>query len=144
MKNKIVQFLTIGLLSAVAVSTVNSVRAEDKKAKAEAKVEAKADVKTDKAIPFHGKLSAVDKSAKTISIVGKDKTRTFNVTSDTKIMKKGKASTLDEAMVGDEVGGAYRDVDGKLNLTSLRIGPKPEGKKKADAGAEVEVKTKKK
>jgi len=32
--------------------------------------------------------------------------------------------------VGDEVGGSYKEVDGKLNALSLRIGPVPEGEKK--------------
>lgn len=77
-----------------------------------------------RAIPFHGKIDAVDKVAKTIK-VGE---RVFQVTSETRIVKQGKPATLDDAAVGELVGGSYvKGEDGKLNLRSLRIGPKPEG-----------------
>jgi len=68
----------------------------------------------------------VDKTAKTIK-VGE---RTFHVTSETRIMKAGKPATLDDAVVGEEVGGTYKEADGKLNAVSLRLGPRPEGGEK--------------
>jgi hypothetical protein len=54
------------------------------------------------------------------------------VTSTTKITKAGKLAMLEDATAGEEVGGAYHEGEsGKLELMSLRIGPKPEkeGKK---------------
>jgi hypothetical protein len=85
----------------------------------------KQDPKTSKkqgAGPFHGNLLAVDKIAKTIS-VGK---RMFQVTSETKIKKNDKPATLDDGVIGEEVGGYYKTgADGKLNATSIRFGPKP-------------------
>ena len=73
--------------------------------------------------PFHGKLKAVDKTAKTITI-GET---TIHITSETKIMKDGKPATLDEAVVGEVAGGAYRkSEDGKQNATTIRFGAKPE------------------
>jgi hypothetical protein len=76
-----------------------------------------------RAVPFRGKLDAVDQQAKTIK-VGE---RTFHVTSDTRIMKAGKPATLAEVKVGEEVGGAYREGDDKkLNVVSLRVGPRPQ------------------
>ena len=85
------------------------------------------------AIPFRGKLTSVDKSAKTIT-VGE---RTFQITSETRIMKAGKPATLDDAVVGEEVGGQYKKAgDGKLVAGMVRFGPRPEGesngKKKKD------------
>lgn len=72
--------------------------------------------------PFNGKIAAVDVTAKTITI-GK---RTFLVTPASKVMKDGKTATLADAKVGDQVGGQYREApDGKLEVLSLRIGPKP-------------------
>ena len=72
--------------------------------------------------PFHGNLAAVDKVAKTIT-VGK---RTFQITSETKIKKDDKPATLDDGLVGEEVGGYFKTgQDGKLNATSVRFGPKP-------------------
>lgn len=79
-----------------------------------------------RALPFQGKLDAVDQQAKTIKI-GE---RVFHVTADTKISKDGNRATLADAKVGDQVGLSYREVEKKLNLVSLRIGPKPEAKPK--------------
>jgi hypothetical protein len=71
--------------------------------------------------------------AKTIT-VGK---RTFQITSATKLKKGDKPATLDDGIVGEEVGGYYKTgEDGKLNATSIRFGPKPGGagtEKKHDA-----------
>jgi len=76
-----------------------------------------------RAIPFRGKIAAVDKQAKTIK-VGE---RTFHITAESKIAKAGKPATLDDATVGEEVGGAYREgADKKLNVVSLRVGPRPD------------------
>lgn len=88
-------------------------------------------------IPFHGKLKAIDKTAKTIS-VGET---TVQITSDTKIMKTGKPATLEDGVIGEPVAGAYKkSADGKLNATTVRFGAKPEG---AESSAKPEKKPKK-
>ena len=113
--------LFIAALVAVftAFSTLPITAAEDKAA---VKKEA-----TARAVPFGGKIASVDKQAKTVT-VGK---RVLQVTSDTKITKNEKPATLDDATVGEEVGGQYhQDADKKMNLVSLRIGPKAEAPKK--------------
>jgi len=75
--------------------------------------------------PFHGKLLALDKSARTIT-VGK---RTFQVTPETKIIKNEKPATLNDGVVDDVVSGYFKtSSDGKLTLTTLRFGPKTETK----------------
>jgi hypothetical protein len=72
-------------------------------------------------VPFHGKVDHLDKAGRTLKI-GQ---RTFHVTDATKITKAGKTATFDETAVGEEVGGAYQQGEGgRLELTSLRIGPK--------------------
>ncbi len=87
---------------------------------------AKGEKKGPRSLPFRGKVGAIDKDAKVIT-VGE---RKFHVTATTKFVKAGKPATLADAAVGDEVGGAYRESDsGKMELVSLRIGPKPEEKK---------------
>lgn len=82
--------------------------------------------------PFRGKLAAVDKVNKTIT-VGK---RTFQITPDTKVFKDGAPATLEEAVVGQNVSGGFKTAPGgKLNATKLTIGPKAERQapaKKAD------------
>jgi len=77
-------------------------------------------------VPFHGKLDSVDKTAKSI----KSGERTFQVMPTTKITKDGvQPGTLEDAKVGESIGGAYREGDGgKYQLVSLRLGPKPEKK----------------
>jgi hypothetical protein len=73
--------------------------------------------------PFHAKLSAVDKAAKTIT-VGK---RTFQITSETKFFKAGKSATIADGVVGEQVSGYVKpDSDGKLVATKVTFGPKPE------------------
>ena len=71
--------------------------------------------------PFHGKLAAVDKIAKTIQ-VGES---TYQITSDTKITKAGKPAILDDGVVGEDVGGYVKPTaDGKMAAVSVRFGPK--------------------
>ena len=76
-------------------------------------------------MPFHGKLVAVDKTAKTIT-VGK---RTFQITSQTRMRKADKPAVLDDAVVGEEVSGYIKPAeDGKLIAATVTFGPKTETK----------------
>src|SRR3954470_21200556 len=71
--------------------------------------------------PFRGHLVAVNKGAKSVT-VGK---RVFYVTAETKILKAGKAATLDQAVVGEEASGGFKTADdGRLIATKLNLGPK--------------------
>jgi hypothetical protein len=77
-------------------------------------------------LPFHGKLDAVDTNAMTFT-VGK---RTFQVTSETKILKDGQPAVLADGVVGERVSGSYRKTaDGKLEAVRVHFGIKPGGKK---------------
>lgn len=87
-------------------------------------------------LPFHGKLSAVDKMAKSIS-VGE---RTFQITSTTKIFKADKPALLEEGVVGELVTGSYKtNQDGKLAANSVYFGGKSAGKT-AKAAEKAEAK----
>src|SRR6266542_1390773 len=113
MKKSILKLAVCTLLgAAVALAPVQGFAQEKKKddATSEKKGERKA------GNVFRGKIDAVDKTAKTIK-VGE---RTFQVTAETRMMKAGKPATLDDAVVGDEIGGTYKEADGKLNAVSLR------------------------
>jgi hypothetical protein len=117
-----------GLLAAVVLAVPVHVSAQSTNKPAATAPESKA-----KSIPFHGKLAAVDKTAKTITLDEKTK-REFQVTSETRIMKNDKPATLDDATVGEAVRGSYRKGDdGKLSLRSLTIGAKGEPKAKEPA-----------
>ena len=126
MKTSIIRLSLLGFLAAAMAGapvplpgqTTNTNKAPaEKKATAPANSE-----KTAKGGPFHGKLAAVDKVAKTI-VVGK---RTFQITSETKIKKAGKPATLEEGVVGETVSGYVKPTaDGKLAATTVNFGPKP-------------------
>ncbi len=78
--------------------------------------------------PFHGNLSAVDKTEKTIT-VGKS---VYQVTSETKISKDGKPAALEDGVIGEECGGyAKTNSVGKVVATTLRFGAKPASEKKS-------------
>jgi hypothetical protein len=128
MKKSIIRIAVFSLLAAaLAVPSGQAFgqegKAKGKKDKAGAEKAEKAPGKSE-FVPFRGKIDAVDKTAKAVK-VGE---RTFQITSQTRITKAGKPATLDDAAVGEEVGGRYKKADdGKLLLQSLRIGPRPEG-----------------
>lgn len=131
MTKTISKFALASLLAAFTLGVVAQLPAQEKKEGKKDENSTAATVKEKKkdTAPFHGKIDAVDMTAKTIK-VGE---RTFQVTSSTKITKAGKPATLDEATVGEEAGGYYKKTeDGKLELLSLRIGPKPEKEAKPE------------
>ncbi len=71
--------------------------------------------------PFHGKLAAIDKVAKTIT-VGK---RTFQITSETKLRKGDKPATLEDGVVGEQCSGYVKPLEGgKWLASSVNFGPK--------------------
>ena len=81
--------------------------------------------------PFHGKLSAVDKTAKTMTLEGKEKARTLHITSQTRLTKDDKPATLDDAAVGEIIAGQARlNEAGQTEAVSVRIGAKTEGPQK--------------
>ena len=124
------KFIIATILALAVLNTSLTAQAADKPAP---------DKKEKKAnhIPFKGKVSAVDKAAKTVTLEGKEKSRTFQVTSETKIHKGEKPATLDDVTVGEVVTGAYKDNEGKLETLTLNIGKpakdekKPKDEKKA-------------
>ena len=123
MNNSFIQKTLTGLLAVALVGIAFQTRAQDNKT-AEAKPEAKAATKK---LPFGGTLSAVDKSAMTLSVKKKESEKTYQITSTTKFTKGGKPATLDDGVVGEPCGGSYiKTDDGKLEVASIRFGPKPE------------------
>jgi hypothetical protein len=122
MKKTTFKVAVLSLLAAILATTPSPSLAQDKPKTAEKK-DAAAGEKKAGAIPFHGKIAAIDKTAKTIT-VGE---RVFEITSNTVIRKAGKPATLEDATVGDEIGGNYlKSDDGKLLAKGIRLGPKPD------------------
>ena len=127
MKIHILRIAALSLLAtAIAVAPTQTLAQENKEKSTTEKKDAP---KIERGIPFRGKVAALDKTAKTVT-VGE---RVFQVTSETKIRKDNKPATLDDVAVGDEIGGTYtKGDDGKLTAKTLRIGHKPEGAAKKE------------
>ena len=130
MKKSFIQKTITGLLAVALVGIAFQARAEDKKTDAKTNApSAKAEVVKHDRLPFGGTLSAVDKTAMTVTVKKKEAEKTFQVTSTTKITKAGKPATLNDAVVGEECGVSFKKTaDGKLEALSLRLGAKPEKK----------------
>jgi len=121
MRRSILNMSLLSLLTLAVVGLQGRVIAQDGQNQKPASEQTEAKEKKTGVLPFHGKLKAVDASAKTIT-VGE---LTLQITADTKITKGGKTALLEDATIGEDVGGAYRKTeDGKLNITKVRFGPK--------------------
>jgi hypothetical protein len=81
--------------------------------------------KKKRAVPYAGKISAVDKAAGTVTLATKSSNRTFVISSETKITKDGKPATMEVVKEGEEGAVSYVEKDGKYMANSLRVGPKP-------------------
>lgn len=97
---------------------------------------------TARALPFHGKVSAVDQTAKTFTIAGKESSRVFKVTDKTMITKGGTAGTMADIVANEDVRGSYwKAADGSLEAKTVKVGPaeekaeKTDKKKKSDSSA---------
>ena len=104
---------------------------------------AKTEASTAKArpIPFHGMVSAVDQTAKTFTIAGKDKSRVFKVTEKTVVTKAGKSATMVEIVENVEVSGSYwKEADGTLEAKTVKVGPMGE-KKATESGKKEKAST---
>ena len=111
------KILSSAVLAAVLMTLPSYVRAADQPADAP-KTE-----KKPRLMPFNGKVGAVDKAAKTVTLEGREKTRVFQITSETKIRKDRKPATLDDVQVGERVGGAAREsAEGKMEVVTLNVG----------------------
>ena len=74
-----------------------------------------------KLLPFRGKVTAVDKTARTLT-VGK---RVFNLTKETKLLKGSTDARFEEFAVGDLVTGSYTKApDGRLLARKVYLGGK--------------------
>jgi hypothetical protein len=87
--------------------------------------------KATKTAPFTGKVGAVDKLAKTVTLEGKDRQRVFQITSETRIFKEKKPGIFADVQVGDTVGGSARESnDGKMEALTLNVLPAKQSKPK--------------
>jgi hypothetical protein len=130
MTRKIAKITTLSLFAAALVAMPVLSRAQDSNAPASPNQTAPAKPKKHSNPPFHGKLSAVDTNAKTLTVG----TLTLQVTPDTKITKDGQPAVLADGVVGEQVRGSYKKTDdGKLNAVTVHFGVKSGEKPKKES-----------
>ena len=143
MKKTTLRIAVLSLLAAVLAAGPTPGLAQEKKndKATEEKKEAPGGEKKKKGQPpLNGKIAAVDKNAKTVTI-GKT---TIQITSETRIEKAGKPATLDEVAVGEPAVARVRKTDDGKNLAmSLRVGPRPGDEEKKGGEKKGEGKKKK-
>ena len=140
MKKQHIKYIIAGLMLSATLSFNPLARAAEKEDPKETKVEETVDKpEVDRApegrkLPFHGKLSAFDAKEKTITVSYSTGDKVFHVTPETEILKYEKAAKLDEAVVGEQVSGAYIKQGDRAMLTKLSLAKhheaKPEGGRK--------------
>jgi hypothetical protein len=79
-----------------------------------------------KQMPFRGKIVKIDHEAKTVTLGGKEKDRTFALTDQTKIKKNGQAAKLADVLVGESVGGLARANGDKWEVVTLNVTENPD------------------
>jgi hypothetical protein len=88
--------------------------------------------------PFHGTVDSLDTNAMTLTVGS----RTFQITSDTRIFKNDKPAILADGTAGEHVSGYYKPADEgtNLNASSVYFGThatKPRAKKKKAPAPEM-------
>lgn len=138
MKNRI-QLIPV-CIAALALSAPTALQAAEKKSPSPAPnastktAPPAAKDKTERAIPFHGMISAVDQTAKTFTIAGKEKARVFKVTDKTVLTKAGAPATLKDVLANEEVRGSYvKTADGSLEARIVKLGPLTDAEKAANS-----------
>lgn len=135
MKSKITLF---GLITAVLLALSGLSYAQDA---ASSSTAAPAAAKTKHGGPFHGTVDALDTNAMTLTVGS----RTFQITSETRIMKDDKPAVLSDGAVGQPVTGYYKpaDDDTTLDASSVYFGTHAKAKaavhKKKKAASESSV-----
>jgi hypothetical protein len=131
MKKSILRLAVLGLLSTAIAFAPAQALAQEKKnddAAAEKKDAPKEGKKKREGLPARGKVTAIDKAAKTFK-VGE---RVFHINAETRITKAGKPAKLEDAAVGEDVGIYYKKDGEKLVALTVRFGPRPEGQPKGE------------
>jgi outer membrane biosynthesis protein TonB len=81
---------------------------------------------------YVGALSSADNITMTLKVAGKDKTRTFQVTSRTRFIKGGKPAIFGDGVEGEVIAVTAKAVKGgKLEAISVRWDPRGTGRKAA-------------
>ena len=112
------KLIGIAGLAAALIALPSFLQAADPKPTDAPKTERKA-----RGMPLNGKVSAVERTAKTITVGETEKARVLQVTSESKIYKNNKPATFDDVLVGEQIGAYVRpNAEGKLEVVTLKTG----------------------
>jgi len=145
MKNKIL--LIFGLCAAAMLALPSSAPAASKKkslatesASPAASASGSAAKSGTRPFVFHGMATSVDQKAQTFTIAGKEKSRVFKVTTNTKVTKAGNPATMADITDNTEISGSYwQHDDGSLEAKTIKLGPVKDKKgKKNDKASGAE------
>lgn len=122
------------MMTALGASKKDASPSPSPSASPTAKATASPKEKAPRAIPFRGMATAIDQSAKTFTIAGKETSRVFKVTDKTTVTKGGNPATMADLMDNEAVTGSYwKQEDGTLEAKSLKIGGKSDADKASSA-----------
>lgn len=111
-------------------------------AKAAVKEEAPAKAREAAGYPFTGKVGAIDVEKWTLTVTTKNTKRVLPVSKKAKILRDGKVVKLGDGKVNEEVAGYIKRLEGdKIEVTSIRFGPKPETPAKETKAESAKPKT---
>lgn len=81
-------------------------------------------------LTFKGSVEGIDTNAMTLTVGS----RTFQITSATRITKDGQPAILADGVVGEPVSGSYKAAEGGTNLNAVAVhfGAKAKRKKKSE------------
>jgi hypothetical protein len=81
-------------------------------------------------------ILSVDRSNKTFTIAGKQKSQVFKVTDKTMVTKGRNAATMKDIAENEEVSGsAWKNPDGTLEAKNVKLGPMEKAKTLASPAA---------
>lgn len=136
MQKLIKRVLALILLTTTLSAVSAQAGADEKKPASEAPAKGKKAARSS----FKGHLTAIDKTAMTFTVEGKNRPSTLHVTSRTRISKAGKPATFGDAAIGDVADGqAIKNAADEEEAVTLRLGAKskakPEKKKEPKTAA---------
>ena len=120
MIKSVVKFTVLGLLAITVAGMPVVLHAQDTNATNAAATNKVSTNPSLRPLPLaRSKVKAIDNGAMTITVAN----RTFQITSQTKLMKDGKPAVVADIIVGDEVTGLVkREADGKWTALKLNFG----------------------
>ena len=132
MKNQTVKIILCGVIAASIFAIPALLHAGDTNGTSSASAPA---MPKKHGAPFHGTLDDLDTNAMTITVGS----RTFQITSTTKITKNGQPAILSDGVLGQPISGYYRPSDDgtTLNAATVHFGGSTKTAKKKKTQSDV-------